>query len=154
MVHAFIFLLHWKTLVTMCCSASCIIYPSPVSPSVSVTTMPFCKLSLYSIKTDLTLSSSTTPYKMFYWPVGAAAEWHLSSKCAHTPHRCEFIWFDRWCVAHVFTGACVVEPRSWFQLSLANTRTWLSRTSSAEGVEEGCPLYTLGSSQNIFTQLL
>lgn len=62
--------------------------------------------------------------------MGAVAEWHLSSEQAHTPCRSEFIWFDRWCAAHIFSGACVVEPKSLLLLSLANIRAQLSRTSS------------------------
>lgn len=47
--------------------------------------------------------------KVFYWPAGATAEWHLSSERAPVLHQGKFIWFDTWCAAHIFTGACVVE---------------------------------------------
>lgn len=104
--------------------------------------------------------SSPLPYhhasEVFYWPVGAAAEWHLSSEHALALRQGEFIWFDTWCAAHIFTGACVVEPRAWFLLSLADTRPWLSRTSSDGGGEERCLSAPLGSIplQNVLSQNL
>jgi len=104
------------------------------------------KLGFHAMKTRSNPELYHYASEVFYWPVGAAGEWHLSSECAHTPCRCEFIWFDMWCAAHVFTGACVVEPRAWFLLSLANTRPWLSRTSFGEQTEERCPSSPFGSS--------
>lgn len=50
--------------------------------------------------------------EVFYWPAGVAAEWHLSSERALALRQGEFIWFDTWCAARIFTGACVVEPRA------------------------------------------
>ena len=51
-------------------------------------------------------------YPLVLLAVGEAAEWHLSSELALAPRQGEFIWFDMWCAAHIFTGARVVEPRA------------------------------------------
>jgi len=50
--------------------------------------------------------------EVFYWLAGVAVEWHLSSERVPAPRQGEFIWFDTWCAAHIFTGAYVVEPRA------------------------------------------
>lgn len=77
------------------------------------------------------------PSEVFYQPAGATVEWHLSSERGLVLRQGEFIWTDTWCAAHIFTGASVVEPRARFLLSLADTRFWLSRTSSGGRGEEG-----------------
>lgn len=84
--------------------------------------------------------STITASEVFHWPMGAVAEWHLSSERDLALSQGEFIWFDTWCAAHIFTGACVVEPRARFLLSLANTRPRLSRTSPGGrgGGQEPC----------------
>ena len=103
------------------------------------------KWNLHAMKTRSSPQLHHHASEVFYWPAGAAAEWHLSSERALAPRQGEFIWFDTWCAAHIFTGACVVEPRAWFLLSLADTRPRLSRTSSGGHGEEGCPYAPWGS---------
>ena len=54
-------------------------------------------------------------YPLLLLALGEVAEWHLSSELALAPRQGEFIWFDMWCAAHIFTGAVLLnqEPDSF-----------------------------------------
>lgn len=59
------------------------------------------------------------------------AEWHLSSKCAHTPHRWVYVvWFVA-CRPYFYRCRCC-----WSRSPIPNTRPRLSKTSSSEPAEQ------------------